>query len=92
MFKIIRLFQYVLHIMGANRCFPCHLLPYIIFNCHYVLLIATLKSNVCLLLFWGLTVLFSHMTMVIWEVSGRVLDSRPRVAGSSLTGVTALCP
>ena len=25
-------------------------------------------------------------------LSGRVLDSRPRVAGSSITGVTALCP
>ena len=25
-------------------------------------------------------------------LSGRVLDSRPRAAGSSLTGVTALCP
>ena len=25
-------------------------------------------------------------------LSGRVLDSRRRVAGSSLTGVTALCP
>ena len=26
------------------------------------------------------------------ELSGRVLDSRPKDAGSSLTGVTALCP
>ena len=25
-------------------------------------------------------------------LSGRVLDSRPRVAGSSLTGINALCP
>ena len=25
-------------------------------------------------------------------LSGRVLDSRPKAAGSSLTGVTVLCP
>ena len=29
---------------------------------------------------------------VAWERSGRVLDSRPKGRGSSLTGVTVLCP
>ena len=28
----------------------------------------------------------------LWELSGRVLDSNPRGHGSSLTGVTTLCP
>ena len=27
-----------------------------------------------------------------WELSGRVLDSRPRAAGSTLMVITALCP
>ena len=39
---------------------------------------------------------FQGMKYIIWKgaqwLSGRVLDMKPRVAGSSLTGVTALCP
>ena len=33
-----------------------------------------------------------HSGSVAQWLSGRVLDSRPKAAGSSLTGVTVLCP
>ena len=42
--------------------------------------------------FYQLVATFVISLTVAWELSGRVLDSGPRVAGLSLTGVTALCP
>ena len=39
------------------------------------------------LVFYG-----SFISFLLWEPSGRVLDSRPRGCGFSLTGITVLCP